>query len=735
MKFLRYQYYFRHQPVLLNFQSLAKLTFLFIILSISDTLIFAQEISIKGNVRDEAGRGIPNTEVTYKGTRIKTSMGAEGKFTLRIQGTSETFDKSQIQVKRLKYAVKDIIFTKENKDLQIIMVEAAENSGLVIDEKGMPMSGATITFASDKYTERVTSSNTGTFTIHIPKDIDAAKPDYYKVNEISTAAADIKLDAQKNDVNRVTLTYRLPKKETAAATETVNLASPKGIFSYTIMLDGKSSEMPNLELTIDKISYKTDVKGRIMLKAPLKAYMEPSINDYIVMSKTVDGVNAVVHIQKEGADEIIKNANPYATSFSSISDELKRTKDLLNLKNVRIRAEIANIEEKLINDKSIKPEQRKQYTDVLEKLKETLAKSEAAYSQLQEQSSEVLLQMQVLVSSKQDSLEALKQLAELLEKKNQQIEEERAVDAASFRNKIILFGIVALVFALAAIYLFILSRKLGKQKKEIAETLRQVQYQKTQIEAQNTQLQTQKEEIEVKNIRLEDLDREKSSLMNIVAHDLKAPLNKVLGAAQLLPNLGELNEDQAEFVGMIKKVAFEGKKFIEDLLDINAIEQQKPEAILWEKVQIKSFISSSIIGYKQQADGKKIQLHFDTQLDNTEIDTDRSYLNRIMDNLVSNAIKFSPQEKNIFITATENAQTVSISIKDEGPGISPADQKKMFKKFQKLSARPTAGESSTGLGLSIIKTLVERLNGDISVSSQLGQGTEFVVVLPKEKIS
>ncbi len=725
MKFLQNQY--TCHSVSLNFQSLVKLISIVIFLFLAQATV-AQEVKITGYVRDEGGKGLPNTAVTYG--KAKAVSANQGKFVLYIKGTSIDFDKTQLQVSRSKYALKEASFNKEVKELIITMLEAEENTGLLLNQSGQPMSG-TIFFTSGTYTEKITSNSKGIFTIHLPKNIDISNSSGFKINDIITAPNDIKVDKLSSGLNKIILTYRLPKKADEIAKSTTSLASSQGISAYTIVLDGSGAVVPNLELTIDKVSYKTDASGKVTLKSVLKTFVEPNINDYVVTSSTVDGVTAVVHIKKEDGQEVIKNS--YTTSFSSISDELKRTKDLLNLKNVRIRAEIATIEEKLTSDKNIKPEQKKQYTDVLEKLKETLAKSEAAYNQLQEQSSEVLLQMQVLVAGKQDSLNALKELANILEAKNQKIEEERALETASFRNKIIMFSFAILVFALAAVYLLILSRKLSKQKKELSETLAQVNLQKKQIEIQNTQLFTQKEEIELKNIRLEDLDREKSSLMNIVAHDLKAPLNKIAGAAQLLPNLGELNEDQEEFVNMIKKVAFEGKKFIEDLLDINAIEQQKPESISWEKIPLKSFISSSIIGYKQQAENKKIQLHFDTQLDSTEIDADRSYLNRILDNLVSNAIKFSPNDKNIYISATENANVVSISIKDEGPGISPEDRKKMFKKFQKLSARPTAGESSTGLGLSIIKTLVERLHGEISVSSELGQGTEFVVTLPKER--
>lgn len=728
MKFTHH-HYTRHS-ISLNFHGLVKLTFVLIFLFLTQ-ITAAQELKITGYVRDEGGKGLPNTTVIYGKTKV-VSIGKEGKFVLNLTGKSTDFNKDQIKVSLLKYAIKEISFNKDAEELIVTMLGATSYDGLLIDEKGKPMAG-TIIFTSGDYTEKDIADSKGIFTINIPKGTDIKNSNGFKINDVITASNDIDNKSQGSGRNKITLTYRPPQKagQVAENTTATNLASPKGISAYTIVLDGSGTTVPNMELTIDKVSYKTDASGKITFKTALKAFVEPTINDYIVTSNTVDGVNAVVHIRKEGGQEVIKNS--YTSSFSSISDELKRTKDLLSLKNVRIRAEIATIEEKLTSDKSIKPEQKKQYTDVLEKLKETLVKSEAAYNQLQEQSNEVLLQMQVLVSSKQDSLKALKELTDILEAKNQKIEEERALESASFRNKIIMFSFAILVFALAAVYLLILSRKLNKQKQELSQTLAQVSLQKTQIEIQNTQLYTQKEEIELKNVRLEDLDREKNSLMNIVAHDLKAPLNKVAGAAQLLPNLGELNEDQEEFVNMIKKVAFEGKKFIEDLLDINAIEQQKPESISWEKIPLKSFISSSIIGYKQQAGNKKIQLHLDTQLDNTEIDADRSYLNRILDNLVSNAIKFSPNDKNIYITATENAKMVSIAIKDEGPGISPEDQKKMFKKFQKLSARPTAGESSTGLGLSIIKTLVERLNGEISVSSELKQGTTFVVTLPKEK--
>jgi len=103
---------------------------------------------------------------------------------------------------------------------------------------------------------------------------------------------------------------------------------------------------------------------------------------------------------------------------------------------------------------------------------------------------------------------------------------------------------------------------------------------------------------------------------------------------------------------------------------------------------------------------------------------------RILDNLLTNAMKFSENGKTIHLNIWEENKKIYFSIKDEGPGISEEDQKKMFKKFQKLGAQPTAGESSTGLGLSIIKALVGKLSGQIEVKSQLGKGSEFIIILP-----
>jgi signal transduction histidine kinase len=117
-------------------------------------------------------------------------------------------------------------------------------------------------------------------------------------------------------------------------------------------------------------------------------------------------------------------------------------------------------------------------------------------------------------------------------------------------------------------------------------------------------------------------------------------------------------------------------------------------------------------------------------VESEQVKLDADYLGRIVDNLLTNAIKFSPRNLSVDLAAGRSNGHLWISIKDQGPGFSERDKLQMFQKFKKLSARPTAGETSNGLGLAIVKTLVDRLNGQIDLITGEGKGSEFIVKLP-----
>lgn len=293
---------------------------------------------------------------------------------------------------------------------------------------------------------------------------------------------------------------------------------------------------------------------------------------------------------------------------------------------------------------------------------------------------------------------------EILDAKNES-DRQLSIIASQFKASrlvsILLLGLVfvALFFALSN----------NRKKKKLQEIMQKLEEERRQLEVVNEELKT---------------------LMGIVAHDLKAPLNKVVGLTQLLPLVGTLNDEQGMYVSMVNQVAHDGRQFIENLLDLKAIEEQKRRLKI-EPLEIIQWLNRSLIGYEQTANKKNIALKLEANASEGWVSVDKSAFGQVVDNLVSNAIKFSPLDKNIYIRIDVGYSLVSIAIQDEGPGISEEDQQKMFKRFQRLSARPTAGEHSSGLGLSIVKMLVEQMNGEIHLDSQLNSGSTFTVYFHK----
>lgn len=282
-----------------------------------------------------------------------------------------------------------------------------------------------------------------------------------------------------------------------------------------------------------------------------------------------------------------------------------------------------------------------------------------------------------------------------------QVKNESLLSAQRFQNRLLLGLIISITAAMIIFWSFSRKRKLI-----------------------NKQLQA-------KNHQLNDLNSEKNSLMNIVAHDLKAPLNRILGLTNVMELEGGLPAKQLEYLQMIKNSTRAGSNLIIDLLDVSAIEE-KGSAPVPAAVNLKEWFNERINSFQVAADAKQLKLEIDNQAFDLFV-TDTNFLGRIFDNLLSNAIKFSPQGKLIRVTIQPANQKVKIIIKDEGPGFSEADKQLMFQKFKKLSAQPTGGESSNGLGLAIVKTLVDRLNGTISLDSRPDAGAEFTVTLPTLK--
>ncbi len=258
--------------------------------------------------------------------------------------------------------------------------------------------------------------------------------------------------------------------------------------------------------------------------------------------------------------------------------------------------------------------------------------------------------------------------------------------------------------------------------------LKLIQQKSGEIRRQQQEIVFQNEALSLQNKRLADLNQEKDGLIGIVAHDIRAPLNRSAALAELISSIGNLSSEQYRYVQMIKKVSDDGGRLIQDLLELNAYEQNAYDVESTD-VDILLVLEHAHYGFAANASQKGIEIVLDAH--SIVAQTDEKLLARIIDNLISNAVKFTPKGKKIFLSISSDADRHWISIRDEGPGISEEDQKKMFQKFMRLSARPTGGESSTGLGLSIVRSLAGRIGVELAYESTMGVGTNFRIGIPR----
>jgi signal transduction histidine kinase len=229
------------------------------------------------------------------------------------------------------------------------------------------------------------------------------------------------------------------------------------------------------------------------------------------------------------------------------------------------------------------------------------------------------------------------------------------------------------------------------------------------------------------------LNQEKDEFLGIAAHDLKNPLAAIQGSAEYIQEeFHELPQQELlDSIQMIETASRTMFSLITNLLDVNAIEAGQMNINL-QYVDMLPVLQKVVDEYSKKAATKNITVHFTPEQDRYFAHVDLNTVHQILDNLVSNAVKYSPLGQRIFIRMTEREQQISIEIQDEGEGISQDDQVKLFGKFTRLTAKPTGGEHSTGLGLFIVKKLISILNGHISCESSLGQGATFTVTFPKQ---
>lgn len=281
---------------------------------------------------------------------------------------------------------------------------------------------------------------------------------------------------------------------------------------------------------------------------------------------------------------------------------------------------------------------------------------------------------------------------------------------------------------------------------------------------QGRAIQEQKWLLEHQAEELIALNNEKNEMLSIVAHDLKNPITAVRGLGELIKSGYARGAQLEEVAQQIMNTGDRMLDLVKNLLAENQLEEGKmPFALLIRNIA--TLVEASVSEYRQMAALKNIALHYTNEATDSSAIVDEQAMMQVVDNLLSNAVKYSPHGKNIYVRvlhwsvdgdplANVNGDTTSvptndlsadhvsaehfthnqrlrIEVQDEGPGLSEEDKVHLFGKFARLSARPTGGEHSTGLGLSIAKKMVEAMNGKVWCESELGQGATFIVELPQ----
>jgi len=250
---------------------------------------------------------------------------------------------------------------------------------------------------------------------------------------------------------------------------------------------------------------------------------------------------------------------------------------------------------------------------------------------------------------------------------------------------------------------------------------------------QNRQLELSRQKIEQQNLQLIEAARLKSQFLATMSHELRTPMNAVIGFAQVLlrQRTARLCPSQ---VDMVERILNNGKNLlalINDILDLSKIEAGRLELKL-EEVNLTQLVVATISELRPLAEQKQLLLKVDAELDNPKIINDSTRLRQVLVNLISNAIKFT-ETGSVEVRVSElSSNRVLLSVKDTGIGIAEAELEHIFEEFRQVDQTTTRKHGGTGLGLAITKSLVNMMQGIITVESKLGQGSTFCVQLPRQ---
>lgn len=436
----------------------------------------------------------------------------------------------------------------------------------------------------------------------------------------------------------------------------------------------------------------------------------------------------------------------YHLSYTALKDSLFNEESAKRISEMTANYEYAQRERSERENELLKQEQRIREME-LERRAAMLREQERdiellnrnrKISELQLTEQEAIMRAQRLEAAEQESeIRLLNKNRELLERERT-LKETELERQAWLRNTFILSSVLLVVILGLVANRYRLKKRsaeIFQQKSEELERANsEIRKHEAMLEAQSQEIERTNRELTRQNDMLEILNNEKNELLGIVSHDLRNPISGIRMLAESITEDGRSTEYMQRKAMMVYETADEILELVRNLLDINRLESGRMQ-LDSEPVAVPPILKRVIEDHRRWAEKKNIHVHVDEGGKAPPVLGDDAALKQILDNLLSNAVKYSPPGKDVHVSLGAHDGQVRMEVRDEGPGLTEEDRERLFQKFAKLSARPSGGEYSTGLGLFIVKKLVETMHGDIRCESTAGEGARFIVDLPAARES
>ncbi|KKW36556.1 MAG: Integral membrane sensor signal transduction histidine kinase [Candidatus Giovannonibacteria bacterium GW2011_GWA2_53_7] len=277
-----------------------------------------------------------------------------------------------------------------------------------------------------------------------------------------------------------------------------------------------------------------------------------------------------------------------------------------------------------------------------------------------------------------------------------------------------------------------LEREVESRTKDLNEKMEALRVSNRELDQTATLLTHREQELTQANERLRELDRLKSEFLSVAAHQLRTPLSAIKWVFSIVleDRTGPLNEEQRSFLVKGKESNERMVRLVDDMLTVTRIESGHSDYTL-TRVSMKKFLDEVTANFPLIASDRGVRFETRTDIDpSPEVMIDTERMPFVFENVIDNAIKYTPAGGVVSVTLTRGAGSVVVTITDTGIGIPVEEQKEIFTKFFRATNAVKVVTDGNGLGLFVVKTIVERHGGTVSFASEVGKGTVFTIELP-----